>query len=119
MPLTITNITGDGVFDDLFAVTLTLPDTGTVVAIDGRVQPIAGASVAVTGSPLAIPAAPTTGSVFYNVQVDTVTGLATVQQSTTADPVPISASARVVFRQTLVLSSTDPALTPSSTPDTY
>jgi len=119
MPLTITNITGDGVFDDLFAVTLTLPDTGTAVSIDGQVRPLGGAFVAVTGSPLAIPAAPAAGSVFYNVQVDTVTGAATVQQSTTADPAPISGTARVVFRQTLVPASTDPALTLSSTPDTY
>jgi len=57
--------------------------------------------------------------VRYNVQVDSGTGAATVQQSTTADPAPISPTSLVVFRQTLGTTSTDPALTPEATPDTW
>lgn len=118
MAMTITNQTGDGAVADLLDVTLTLPDTGTSMGIFGRVQVVGAAAVAITGSPLAIPAAPASGSVFYNVQVDSGTGAATVQQSTVADPTPISSASRVVFRQTLVPTSTNPALVASSTPDT-
>ena len=119
MPLSITSQTGDGLSADFFDVSLALPDSGTSVAVTGRVQPVNGASVNVSGGPLAIPAAPAAGSVFYNVQIDSASGVATVQQSTTADPAPISGTARVVFRQTLTPTSTDPATTPESTPDTW
>jgi len=119
MPLSITSQTGDGLTADFLDISLTLPDSGTSVAITGRVQPVNGASVTVSGGPLTIPAAPASGSVFYNVQVDSVSGVATVQQSTTADPAAIPGTARVVFRQTLTPSSTDPATTPESTPDTW
>jgi len=117
--LTITNQTGDGVLDDLFNTVVTLPDTGTAVQIDGYVRPVGGPPVNVSGSPLTIPNAAGAGSVFYNIQVDSVTGVATVQQSTTADPPPVTAAARVVFRQTLTPSSVDPALVPESTPDNF
>ncbi len=119
MPLSITSQTGDGMVADFVDVSLALPDSGTAVQVTGRVQPINGTSVNVSGGPLAIPAAPASGSVFYNVQVDSVSGVATVQQSTTADPAAISGTARVVFRQTLTPASTDPATTPESTPDTW
>ncbi len=119
MPLTVTNQSGDGATATLLDVTLQLPDTGTVVAISGRVQVVGSAVAGITGSPLAIPAAPAAGSVFYNIQVDSVTGVASVQQSAAADPLPISPTALVVFRQTLVPTSTDPALTPEATPDTW
>ncbi len=119
MSLTVTNQSGDGATATLLDVTLQLPDTGTVVGIIGRVQMVGNPAVTVTGTPLAIPVAPATGSVFYNVQVDSGTGVATVQQSTTADPAPISQTALVVFRQTLGTTSTDPATTPEATPDTW
>ena len=118
MPMTITNQTGDGAVADLLDVTLTLPDSGASMGIFGRVQVVGAAAVVITGSPLAIPIAPAAGSVFYNVQVDSGTGAATIQQSTVADPAPITPASRVAFRQTLVSTSTDPALVPSSTPDT-
>jgi len=119
MPLTVTNQSGDGATATLLDVTLQMPDMGTVVGIIGRVQTVGNPAVTVTGSPLAIPVAPAAGSVFYNVQVDSTSGAATVQQSTTADPAPISPTALVVFRQTLGTTSTDPAITPDSTPDTW
>ncbi len=119
MPLTITNQSGDGATVTLLDVTLQLPDSGSAVGIIGRVQPVGAPAVVVTGSPLAIPAAPAAGSVFYNIQVDSVTGAASVQQSPAVDPAPISPTALVVFRQTLGTTSTDPALTPEATPDTW
>jgi len=119
MPLTITNQSGDGATATLLDVTLQLPDSGTAVQIIGRVQTVGTTGAVITGSPLAIPAAPAAGSVFYNIQVDSVTGVATVQQSPAADPPPISPTALVVFRQTLVPTSIDPALTPEATPDTW
>lgn len=119
MPLTIINQSGDGSTATLLDVQLQLPDSGTSVPVVGRVKTVAGAAQTVTGSPLAIPAAPASGSIFYNVQVDTTTGAATVQQSTTADPAPINANNVVVFRQTLISTSTDPATTAASTPDTW
>jgi len=119
MPLTITNQSGDGVTANLLDVTLQLPDSGTAVGIIGRVQAVGAPAAVITGSPLAIPATPAAGSVFYNIQVDSVSGAATVQQSPAADPAPISPTALVVFRQTLVPTSIDPALTPEATPDTW
>ena len=119
MPLTITNQTGDGATVDFEDYSIQLPDAGTAVQITGRIQKVGGASLTVTGSPLTIPAAPGSGSIFYNIQVDTTTGAATVQQSTSADPAAINANSRVVFRQVLGTTSTDPATTPESTPDTW
>ena len=119
MPLTVINQTGDGTVAALIDTAVTLPDSGSVVQIDGRVTPPGGATVQVTGSPLTMPAAPGSGQIFWNIQVDTGTGAASVQQSTTADPAPISGTALVVFRQTLGATSTDPALTAASTPDTW
>lgn len=119
MPLTVIDVTGDGVVADLSDVAIQLPDSGTSVTISGRVQAVGASSAAITGSPLTMPTAPASGSVFWNIQVDTVSGAASVQQSTSADPAPISQTARVVFRQTLSPSSTDPALTPESTPDSW
>lgn len=119
MSLTVSNQSGDGVTADFIEVYVQLPDAGTSVLITGRIQAVGAASVSVSGSPLTIPAAPAAGSVFYNVQVDSVAGLATVQQSTVADPAPINAASRVVFRQVLVPASVDPAVTPEATPDTW
>ena len=117
MPLTVSNTTGDGVTSTLIDLDIELPDAPGTLLIAGSVTPVGQAAVAVTGGPLAIPAAPASGSVFYNVQVNTSTGVASVQQSTTADPA-VQANSIVAFRQTLAPTSTDPALVPESTPDT-
>ena len=119
MSLTASNQSGDGVTADFFDTYVQLPDSGTVVLIIGRVQVVGGPSVNVTGSPLAMPAAPAAGSTFWNIQVDSTSGAATVQQSVSADPAPINANNRVVFRQTLSPTSTDAATTPESTPDAW
>lgn len=120
MPITFSNYTGDGAGSTLLDTVVQLPDSGTNVLIAGSVDPSgAGNPVAITGSPLTMPAAPGSGSIFWNIQVDTTTGVATVQQSTSADPAPINGNNVVVLRQTLVPSSTNPAITGAATPDTW
>ncbi|GAC1610326.1 MAG: hypothetical protein NVS3B26_16480 [Mycobacteriales bacterium] len=119
MPMTVVNQTGDGITVPLLDVQFQLPDTGTSLPLVGRVQRVGSPSQAITGSPLTIPAAPAAGSVFYNVQVDVTSGAASVQQSTSADPALINSNNVVVFRQTLGTTSTNPALTPESTPDSW
>jgi len=116
--VTVTNQTGDGVLDDLYSVALQLPDTdpGNITLV-GQVQAVGQPAVTVTGGPLTVPPPPTSGQVFYNVQIDSLTGVATLAQDPTADPAPTSPTTRVVFRQTLTSTSTDPALTPEATPD--
>lgn len=119
MPLTTSNYSGDGVNTVKVDTYIQLPDSGTAVNVAGSVQAVGSPAVAITGSPLTMPAAPASGSIFWNIQVDTGTGAATVQQSTTADPAPISTTAVVIFRQTLTSTSTDPALVGSATPDDW
>lgn len=119
MPATISNFTGDGVTAPRLDTFVQLPDTGATVLISGAVTPIGGPQVPITGSPLTMPTAPGSGSIFWNIQVDTGTGAATVQQSTLADPAPISTTSVVVFRQTLAVGNTDAALDVAATPDTW
>ena len=119
MPLTTSNYSGDGITAVKVDTYIQLPDSGTVVNVQGSVTAPGSVPATITGSPLAMPAAPGSGSTYWNIQVDTGTGVATVQQSASADPPPISATAVVIFRQTLVPSSTDPALVGSATPDDW
>lgn len=120
MPLTISNYTGDGTSSTNVDCYIQLPDSGTSVLVAGSVNPTgAGGALVVTGSPLTMPAAPGSGSIFWNIQVDATTGAATVQQSTSSDPATIDGNNVVIFRQTLISTSTNPALTPSSTPNTW
>lgn len=118
MATTFSNHTGDGLLDDLISTSIELPDTGTTLNLSGSVQAVGATLVTITPATLAMPAAPASGSIFWNVQVDKGSGVATVQQSTSADPAPL-ANNEVVLRQTLGTTSTDPALTPVVTPDTY
>ena len=120
MGLTIGTITGDGVTAPIINTNVELPDAGTVVGISGYVQAIGGKPVDVTGTTVTMPAAPGSGSTFWNIQVDTVTGATTVQTSASADPGPVAASTLTIFRQRLDAGQTDPALvTTDSTPDTW
>ena len=120
MGLTIGTVTGDAIIDPLINTNVELPDAGTTVGISGYVQAIGGKPVDVTGTTVTMPAAPGTGSTFWNIQVDTVTGATTVQTSPTADPGPISGTTLTIFRQRLDAGVTDPALAAtSSTPDTW
>lgn len=119
MPATISNFTGDGVTGPRLDTFVQLPDTGTNVLVAGSVTATGGPLVPIIGSPLTMPAAPGSGSTFWNIQVDSGTGAASVQQSATADPAPISPTALVVFRQILIPGQVNPALGGSATPDTW
>lgn len=118
MPLTVSNTTGDGINTIYIQCSIELPDSGQTVNVTGMVQAPGQAAVPITGSPLTMPPAPGSGSTYWNIQVNTTSGVASVQQSSSSDP-PALASNVVIFRQTLVPSSGDPALTPDSTPDDY
>lgn len=119
MPVTISNYTGDGVNDPIIATAIGLPDSGTSVSILGTVTPTGAAAITITGSPLTAPTPPGSGSIYWIIQVNTTTGVATVKQSTSAVPVA-DAGNLVVFTQTLVPGASDPALVATSvTPDTY
>jgi hypothetical protein len=122
MPVTFSNLTGDGVTVAQVKTSVELPDSGTSVSICGTVTPVAGSPIAVTGSPLTMPAIPGSGTTYWNIQVDVTTGAATVQQSGTADPAPINGNNVVVFRQQLVAGAGAPDLDPGgqdTTPDTW
>lgn len=119
MPLTISNYTGDGATAPKLDTYIQLPDSGTTVLVGGSVTAVNLPLATITGSPLTMPVAPGSGSIFWNIQVDQISGAATVQQSTTADPAPVNGNTLVIFRQTLVPGSIDPATTLSSTPDTW
>ena len=117
--MTVSNATGDGVTSTRITAAVELPDSGTSVLVSGTIlDPAVGATVAIAGSPVTIPAAPGSGSIFYVIQVATATGAATVKQSTSAMPAADAGNV-VIFQQTLGTTSTDPALTPAVTPDTY
>lgn len=119
MPLTVSNYTGDGVVSAGIATSIQLPDSGSSVQITGSVDTVTGAAVAVTGSPLTAPTPPGSGSVFWIIQVDGVTGVASVKQSTVSIPAADTGGV-VVFTQTLTPSSANLALvSTTSTPDTY
>lgn len=81
--------TGDGVNTTLVNAVVELPDSGTTLNVAGKVQYPGQPAVAITGSPLAIPANPGSGSVFWQLVVDYLTGAASVVQSTANDPPPV------------------------------
>lgn len=116
--MTVSNSTGDGVTSVKIVTAVELPDSGSSVLASGTIlDPAVGTAQTITGSPVAIPAAPGSGSIFYVIQASTTTGAATVKQSTSAVPVADAGNV-VIFQQTLVPTSTSPALAPSGTPDT-
>lgn len=125
MSMTVTNV-ADSPLEYIQAV-IAFPDAGQSVQVQGIVQsrtPKQDGSggiyppVSITGSPVTCPAVPGSGSVFWNLQVDGVTGIVSVQQSTSADPPPITPQSVIIFRQTLTpASSADEALNPGATPD--
>lgn len=125
MPLTIINRSGDAVHDTFLDTVVVLPDSGGSVSVSGAVQPAgAGALVPITGSPLTAPSVPGSGSTYWNIQVDAITGAASVQQSNSADPAALLSSdgvtpQAVIFRQTLAAGSSSSSLDAdtSSTPD--
>lgn len=120
MPLSITNLTGDGINETKIATAVMLPDSGSTVNVEGFVQAV-NLPAQSFSTTVAAPAVPGSGSVFWNIQVDVTSGAVTAQQSTVSDPAPINGNNVVIFRQTLTFgtSGASLALDPSSTPDLY
>jgi len=123
--MTITNQTVAGEPNADFSIMsqILLPDAGTVLVVTGSAAAPGKPWVAITGSPLVLPLIPGAGSTFWNIQIDAITGAASVQTSAVADPPPLLSSDGatpqiVIFRQTLVAAeSADYAIDPSATPD--
>lgn len=115
MPLTISNTPGD----DSFQANIELADSGTSVVVSGALWPGSPGSqieTALTGSPLTMPAAPATGFVYWAIEVNLTTGALVVIQSTVSSPVA-DPGCQIIFNQTLVPGSTDPALVATVTPN--
>lgn len=118
MPQTVQYLEGDGTSDDFLNITLMLPDTGSSIVVAGTVRTAGSQLVSVATTTLGAPAPPTLGTIWFNVQVDSATGVATLQQSPSAPPAPLSGTARIVFSQAITATSTDLALAGNdSTPD--
>ncbi len=119
MPLTISNTTGDGITVDYIDCDIELPDSGSIILFGGPLQPSGGVKVSITGSPLTSPTPPGSGFIYWIIQVHTLTGLATIKQSTSSMPTP-DASNDTIFQQTMGAGSTNEALVATNvTPDTY
>ena len=118
MPITISNSTGDGITSNRIDTDIELPDTGTGVSIVGTVMPAGGVTVNLTGSPIAAPAAPATGLVYWAIEANLTTGALAVIQSTTGTPT-VDAGCIILFLQTLAPGQTSDTLAGAdSTPDT-
>ena len=119
MAMTLSNQTGDGIVETQIQTNIYLPDAnGGNLTILGTVTPVGGPLVAITGSPIAYPSAPGSGSIYLILQVNSSTGAATLKQSTSAMPTPDSGNIQV-FADTLTPSTTDFAQDPNAvTPDT-
>lgn len=131
MGLTISYLEGNGSTDDQLSLTISLPDAGSSIYVEGYVQlapipnpPINGQSQPPTVQPrqtiaqtVTAPPAPASGSTFYNVQVDGATGVVSVLSSPTASPAPANTTSRVIFSQVLIPSTVDLATDADVTPD--
>lgn len=119
MPLTISNTTGDGIVTDYLDCDIELADSGMQVLIAGSIQAAGGAKLAISGSPLTAPSAPGSGFIYWIIQVNTTTGVATIKQSTSSMP-SADAGNDIVFQQTLGVGNTDSALVATdTTPDNF
>lgn len=118
MPITISNTTGDGqtsVYEDY---DIEIPDSGGSLLVAGSIQVPGNASVAITGSPVTLPAPPASGVIYALVQANFVTGALTVKQSTVAAQLP-DAGNGAVYSVAIAPSNTSLVLDPNaSTPDT-
>jgi hypothetical protein len=115
---------GDGISTDLIRITISLPNRAGSqdTMIQGYVQKVGNALVTVSGSPIALPAAPASGSVYYIVQIDWTSGTATsgqasVKVSNSGYPSPDAGNIQV-FAQTLTAANPNPGSDMTlSTPD--
>lgn len=120
MPRTNVNLTGDGVTATLLLTNIQLPDAGSSVLINGRIQVPASAALDITGSPLTFPAAPGAGIINVIIQVNTATGAASIKQNTSPGVFPTpDAGNTQVFQTVLQTTDTNLALDADNvTPDT-
>ncbi len=118
MPMTIQFLEGTGVLDNMVAIAVTLPDgNGGSLAVEGAVTPAGGSQQKVGPTTLTLPAAPASGSIFLNVQVDVTSGIATLQQSTVSAPAAINANNVIVYSMTLTPATTVDSQDAGTTPD--
>ncbi len=117
MPLTLSAAAGDGVLTPAIRVNISLPDSGTTIAVQGSYQaPLVGSNpqglqpvVNFSGSETN-PGVPGSGTNYWIVQLNVTTGVLSVKNSTTAIPLPDAGNV-VIFQQSIATGTTvDPAL---------
>ncbi len=114
MPKVIQIVEGDGVTSDAYALTIALPDSnGGNALVGGTMQAIGLASVTVSAADT-LPSAPASGLLYFNLQLDPITGTVTLQQSTVAEPPAYLASdgvnvCRIIYADVLTPTSTNPS----------
>ncbi|HLG72145.1 MAG TPA: hypothetical protein VFE42_20695 [Chloroflexota bacterium] len=120
MPITVSSTTGDGQKVTLIDTDVTLPDSGTSVSVVGSVQTPGQSAVAITGSPVASPGVPGSGTNYWIIQVNTATGAASVKSSTSAMPTADPGNVVVFQQQIAAGASSDPVLDGGdATPDSW
>lgn len=118
MPLTFQNVSGDALVDPFLAITVVLPDSGTSIVVQGAVQALANAMVAITGSPLSGTACPPAQITYYIIQVNWTTGAASLKTSTASMPTP-DAGNLLIYSDTLQVSDTALSKDPGVSPDEW
>jgi len=97
MPVSYNIVTGgnvvSGVQQPLLNFTLTLPDTysGQNFTFSGIIMPVGptgglSSAIALTGSPIALPSVPASGTTYWLLQANLSTGAVTLLTSSTATP---------------------------------
>jgi hypothetical protein len=111
--MSVREVGGDGVSTDLVDVTMALPNAnGGLLTIEGKVRKVGQTLNIITGSPLSLPRAPLSGSIYYVVQVDyssntATSGVVSIKQSTSGYP-SADASNMIVFQQQLGTADINP-----------
>lgn len=118
MPLNITNSPAN----NTWIATVSLPDSGTSIIVTGATNPTGlngNLDISFTGSPLTAPTPPASGSIYWIIELNTVTGALNLQQNTTGfNNIVNTAGSVTIFQQVLTPGQTDPALVPTDlTPD--
>jgi hypothetical protein len=114
VPKVIQIVEGDGVTDDAYALTIALPDTNGGNALIGGTMQAKGLALVTVSAADTLPSAPASGLLYFNLQIDPITGGVAVQQSTTAEPPPYLASdgvnvCRLIYADVLAPTSTNPS----------
>jgi hypothetical protein len=113
VPKVIQVIAGDGVTSDAFDLTIALPDTNGGNATVGGTAQARGLALVTVSSADTLPAA-----LYFNLQLDPITGSVTMQQSPTGDPPAYLAAdginvCRIIYADVLSPTSTNPSYSAS------